>query len=269
MWCQLERGGCFVPVQVLPTEFNSEGEVIQGHWVLPMGAGPFPGICKFHGLPGSSDQVGGFATRLAEVGFAVLTFDFRGFRSSQGEWSLKGEVVDAYHAVSHLLASKYVKPDWVGVYAASYGGAVAVLAAAQDSRISAVCLRAPVFNTLEFVLSPVFQAGLVEFLRSAPDQMHGIADPVKRKRIIDGVIHESKTLNPISTIARMPPRPLFIITGDADQGIPVAGVQRLFDLAPEPKEMMVIPGADHNLSTPQSYEATVEAVQEWFLSQIS
>jgi len=258
-----------VTVQVLPTEFKSEGELIQGHWVLPKGEGPFPGICKFHGLPGSPDQVSGFASRFAEVGFAVLTFDFRGFRSSQGKWSLAGEVTDAHHAVSHLLASKYVKPGWVGVYAASYGGAVAVLAAAQDSRISAMCLRAPVFDTLDFALSPVFQAGLTELLRSAPDQMHGIADPIERKRTIDGVIHESKTLNPLSTIARMPPRPLFIITGDADQGIPVAGVRRLFDLAPEPKKMMVISGADHNLSTPQSYEATIAAVQEWFLSQIS
>jgi dipeptidyl aminopeptidase/acylaminoacyl peptidase len=258
-----------VTVQVLPTEFKSEGEEIRGHWVLPKGEGPFPGICKFHGLPGSPDQISGFATRLAEVGFAVLTFDFRGFRASQGEWSLAGEVTDAYQAVSHLRESEYVKPGWVGVYAASYGGAVAVLTAVQDSRISALCLRAPVFDTLEFARSPAFQMGLAELLRSAPDQMHGIADPEKRKRIIDGVIQESKTLNPISTIARIPPRPLFVITGDADQGIPVAGVQRLFDLAPEPKEMMVIPGADHNLSTPLAYEATVKAVQEWFLSQIS
>jgi hypothetical protein len=126
-----------------------------------------------------------------------------------------------------------------------------------------------VFDTLGFALSPVFQVSLTELHRSAPNQMHGIADAAERKRIIDGVIHESKTLNPISTIARMPPRPLFIITGDADKGIPVAGVCRLFDLAPEPKKMKIISGANHNLSTPQSYEATVEAVQEWFLSQIS
>lgn len=256
-------------VQIIPTSFQSEGEVIQGHFVLPTGKGPFPGICKFHGLPGSPDQVSGFATRLAQIGFAILTFDFRGFRASQGRWSLAGEVKDAYHAVSHLLTSKYTKADWVGVYGASYGGAVAVLAAIRDPRISALCLRAPVYDTLEFVLSPVFELGLTELLCTAPNQIHGITDPEERKVIIERVIHESKILNPINEIVKMSPCPLFVITGDADAGIPVEGVRRLFNRAPEPKELVVIEGADHNLSTPQAFEDTVGAVQNWFLSQIS
>ena len=256
-------------IQVFPTSFHSESEIIRGYFVIPKGKGPFPGICKFHGLPGSPDQVAGFATRLAEVGFAVLTFDFRGFRTSEGQWSLAGEVKDAFEAVSHLLASRYARPGWVGIYGASYGGAIAVLAAVRDERISAVCLRAPVYDTLEFALSPVFQVGLSELLQTAPTQMHGIANPILHKRIIDQVIQESHTLNPMQAIASMPPRPLFVITGDADLGIPVDGVRRLYDLAPNPKKLIVVPGADHNLSRPQAYEATVKAVQEWFLSQIS
>ena len=71
-------------VRLIPTEFESEGETIKGDFVLPSGAGPFPGICKFHGLPGGADQVSGLSTRLAESGYAVLTFDFRGFRRSEG-----------------------------------------------------------------------------------------------------------------------------------------------------------------------------------------
>ena len=255
-------------IQILPTSFQSESETIRGYFVVPKGKGPFPGICKFHGLPGSPDQVSGFATRLAESGFAVLTFDFRGFRTSDGQWSLAGEVKDAYEAVSHLIASQYVRPGWVGIYGASYGGAIAVLAAVRDERISAVCLRAPVYDTLEFALSPVFQAGLAELLRTGPDQMHGIANPIVRKRVIDAVIKESHSLNPMKVIGKMAPRPLFFITGDADFGIPVAGVRRLYDLAPDPKKLVIVEGADHNLSTPQAYEETVKAVQEWFLSQL-
>jgi dipeptidyl aminopeptidase/acylaminoacyl peptidase len=256
-------------VQVIPTSFQSESETLRGHFVVPKGKGPFPGICKFHGLPGSPNQVSGFANRLAEIGFVVLTFDFRGFRSSDGQWSLAGEVKDAYQAVSHLIASKYVTPGWVGVYGASYGGAVAVLTAVRDERIGAMCLRAPVYDTLEFALSPVFQAGLLELLQTAPEQMHGITDPNIRKRVIEQVIKESHPLNPMQAIATMSPRPLFIITGDADLSIPVEGVRRFYDLAPDPKKLVIVPGADHNLSTPQVYEETVKNVQEWFLSQIS
>ena len=52
-------------IEVQPTSFTSEGETLRGHFVLPQGTGPFPAICKFHGLPGSSDQISGIATRLA------------------------------------------------------------------------------------------------------------------------------------------------------------------------------------------------------------
>ncbi len=59
--------------RVYPTEFQFSGELLKGNFVKPPGTGPFPGICKFHGLPGSPDQVYGFAWQLALAGFAVLT----------------------------------------------------------------------------------------------------------------------------------------------------------------------------------------------------
>ena len=84
-----------VRVEVVPTEFTSDGENLRGNFLIPEGEGPFPGICKFHGLPGSMDQVGGVASRLAGSGFLVLTFDFRGFRSSEGIFTLAKEIKDA------------------------------------------------------------------------------------------------------------------------------------------------------------------------------
>ena len=80
-------------IRVLPTSFLSDNQKIIGDYVLPEGDGPFPGICKFHGLPGGPDQVGGIASELARNGFAVLTFDFRGFRRSEGLFSLKGRII--------------------------------------------------------------------------------------------------------------------------------------------------------------------------------
>ncbi|MFX1492159.1 MAG: alpha/beta hydrolase [Promethearchaeota archaeon] len=255
-------------IHVVPTSFISEGKTIRGHFVIPRGSGPFPGVCKYHGLPGSSDQVGGIASRLAEVGFAVLTFNFRGFRTSEGRFSLAGEVKDAQTAITHLRESKYITDDWIGVFGPSFGGAIAVLTASRDPRISAVCLRAPVYDTLEFVQSPIFDAGVQDLLRTAPNEMHGFTDPQERKRVIKQLIHESKTLNPMNEIAKIAPRPLFIITGDKDRGIPVEGVRRLFAKAREPKELVIIKGANHNLSNPLAYEQTTDAIIAWFKRQV-
>lgn len=255
-------------IQVIPTTFASEGEIIRGHFVLPKGSGPFPGICKYHGLPGSSNQVSGIASELAVAGFAVLTFNFRGFRTSEGRFSLAGEVKDAQTAITHLLESKYITGDWIGVFGPSYGGAIAVLAAVREPRISAVGIRAPVYNTLEFAQSPIFDAGVQDLLRTAPKEMHGLTDPQERKRIIEQLIHESKTLNPMTEIAKITPRPLFIITGDKDRGIPVEGVRRLFAKAQEPKELVIIKGANHHLSNPLAYEQTTDAIITWFKRQV-
>lgn len=250
--------------RVFPTEFQSDGELIKGTFVTPADPGPFPGICKFHGLPGSSDQVHGIAWQLALNGFAVLTFDFRGFRQSEGLFSLSGEVEDAGNAVTHLQESSLTTDDWVGVYGASFGGAVATLAAAQDQRISAVCLRAPVYDTAAFVRLPIFQHG-VEQLQ--PGQVHGIEDPQTRARMLEQLAEESVRLNPFNEIASIAPRPLFITTGDADKGIDVAGVQQLFEAAQEPKELVIVEGADHRLSNPAAYKATVKLVVSWFQAQ--
>jgi len=58
-----------------------------------------------------------------------------------------------------------------------------------------------------------------------------------------------------------------IIHGTDDVGIPLAGVKRLYELAGEPKDLVVVDGADHNLSDPRAYEITVNTIVEWFKKQ--
>jgi fermentation-respiration switch protein FrsA (DUF1100 family) len=256
-----------VKIRVVPTEFSSQGQTLRGNFVLPKSEGSFAGICKFHGLPGSSDQVGGFATRLAEEGFVVLTFDFRGFRSSEGQFSLAGEIKDAQAAVKHLFASGFASPEWVGLYAPSYGAAAAVFEAIRNPLITAVALRAPVYDTLAFATSPLVPAGIEELLRTRPNEMHGLSDPEIRKGITKQMIEDAKKYNPIDVIHKVAPCPLFVITGDVDKGVDLAGVKRFFDAAKEPKEMVVVPGADHNLSNPAAFEMTMEAIVAWYKHQ--
>jgi len=185
-----------VSFRVVPTQFISDSELLKGNFLVPEGENSFPGICKFHGLPGSPDQVSGIASRLAAAGFVVLTFDFRGFRSNGGLFSLANEVEDARNAVSYLLKLKQVMKDWVGVYGASYGGAVAVLAASEIQQIS--------------------------------------------------------------------PRPVLIITGDADKEIKLDGVRSFCDSAKQPKKLVVIEGADHELTNPEAFEESNETAVNWF-----
>ena len=256
-----------VGVRTVATEFTSEGETLRGNFVLPEGDGPFPGICKFHGIPGGPDQVSGLATELAKAGFAVLTFDFRGFRKSDGMFSLAREITDAPVAVTHLLKSEFTVDSWVGIYAASYGAAVAICSAAVDPRVSAICIRAPVYDTLWFAQTPMVPAGMKQIAATDPSQVHGIEDPEIQKRALVGMIEDGKKHNPMKEIAKLSPRPLLIIHGADDVGIDLAGVKRLYELAGEPKDLVVVQGADHELSNPVAYEVTMRTAVEWFTKQ--
>ena len=254
-------------VQIFPTEFTSEGETIRGHFVVPAGKGPFPGICKFHGLPGSPDQISGAATHLAKAGFVVLTFDFRGFRTSEGIFTLSGQIEDTKNAITHLLESDLTLESWSGIYAASWGAAVTVCTLAQDTRTNAICLRAPVFDTLWFSESPMIRPAMESIAESDPSQIRGIDDPKIQEEFHHRMIEDSKVYNPMNEISKISPRPLMIIHGTDDVGIPMAGVKRLYELAGEPKDLVIVEGADHNLSDPRAYEITVNTIVEWFTKQ--
>ncbi|TFG33859.1 alpha/beta fold hydrolase [Candidatus Thorarchaeota archaeon] len=254
-------------IEVILTSFTSNDETLHGNFVKPSGDGPFPGICKFHGLPGSSDQVHGIAMTFAEKGFLVLTFDFRGFRESEGFFSLSGEIDDAKAAVTHLLSSNMALREWVGVYGASFGGAVAVCSAAVDDRIKSVCVRAPVYDTEKFAFSDLAELVLHDIAFTAPNEMHGVRDLVKRRELLSRMKEEAKMHNPMKDIGHISPRPLFITTGDSDILIDVKGVRRLYEHAKDPKEMVVVKGADHNLSRDSARRETERGIIDWFMNQ--
>ncbi|WP_327269495.1 alpha/beta fold hydrolase [Streptomyces sp. NBC_01218] len=110
------------------------------------GGGRRPAVLLGHGFGGSKDDVRGEAEKLAADGYAVLTWSARGFGRSSGEIGLNdpdAEVADVSRLIDWLAARPEVMLDGegdprVGVTGASYGGAVALLAAGYDDRVDAV-----------------------------------------------------------------------------------------------------------------------------------
>ncbi|MBD3404833.1 MAG: alpha/beta fold hydrolase [Candidatus Lokiarchaeota archaeon] len=254
-------------INVVTTEFFSQKEMIRGHFVVPEKIKSPVGICKFHGLPGGPDQVGGIASDLARIGIPVLTFDFRGFRRSDGVFSLRGEIEDARNAVSHLIESEYTSASTVMVYGASFGGAIAVCSAARDTRITAICLRAPLYDTERYsraraIIPSIFK----EIEKESPDVMHGLDDEKTRNQMIDQLIEDAKEFNPMRDISKLAPRPVFITTGTDDEVIDVDGVKRLYHKAGNPKQLEIVQGADHRLSDMETKDITQKLVLNWFSS---
>ncbi|MFE9933348.1 alpha/beta fold hydrolase [Streptomyces sp. NPDC005533] len=118
------------------------------------GVGKRPAVLLGHGFGGSKDDVRAQAERLARDGYAVMTWSARGFGGSGGRIGLNDpdhEVKDVSRLVDWLAARPEVRLDAdgdprVGVAGASYGGAIALLAAGYDRRVDAIAPQITYWN---------------------------------------------------------------------------------------------------------------------------
>ncbi|MEV6366592.1 alpha/beta fold hydrolase [Micromonospora musae] len=122
----------------LDTTFYLPEEASPGHQV--------PAVLLAHGFGGTKESVRDDAEEFAGRGYAVLTWTARGFGRSGGEIHLDSpdyEVRDAQRLLDWLAARPEIRTDAtgdprVGVVGGSYGGALALLLAAQDRRVDAI-----------------------------------------------------------------------------------------------------------------------------------
>jgi ABC-2 type transport system ATP-binding protein len=107
---------------------------------------PAPAVLLAHGFGGTKESVRADAEDLADLGYAVLTYTARGFGRSGGQIHLDNpdyEVRDAQRLLDWLAERSDIRADApgdprVGVVGGSYGGALALLLAAQDRRVDAI-----------------------------------------------------------------------------------------------------------------------------------
>ena len=128
--------------------------VLDASFFTPAGTARVPAIMLAHGFGESKESVAAEARQLAQAGFAVLTWSARGFGASTGQTALDSpdyEIKDTEQLVTWLAHQPRVLLDRpgdprVGVAGASYGGGLALLAAAYDHRIDAIVPQLAWYN---------------------------------------------------------------------------------------------------------------------------
>ncbi|MGZ4435293.1 MAG: CocE/NonD family hydrolase [Trebonia sp.] len=135
-----------VRIAVLDGPHGDQHVLLDATLFTPAGPGKVPAILLAHGFGETKEAVRPQATQLARAGFAVLTWSARGFGASTGQIALDSpdyEVKDVEQLVSWLATQPRIALDRpgdprVGIAGASYGGGIALLAAAYDHRIDAI-----------------------------------------------------------------------------------------------------------------------------------
>ncbi|WP_067180077.1 alpha/beta fold hydrolase [Microtetraspora niveoalba] len=135
-----------VAVSVMDGPAGDQRVTLDATFFPPASGGKAPAVLLAHGFGGSKDDLRDEAARLAGRGYAVLTWSARGFGRSTGEIALNSpdyEVKDVRALVDWLARRPDVRLDAsgdprVGIAGGSYGGAIALMAAAYDDRIDAI-----------------------------------------------------------------------------------------------------------------------------------
>jgi len=203
----------------LPNEnvyFHAPGGPRLHAWFVPHAA-PRAVVLFAHGNGGNLSHRADLLRVLHDrLKVSTLAFDYRGYGRSEGKPSEQGVMDDARSAAAWLVERTGVRQTDLILYGESLGGAVVVdLAAAKGAR--ALVLENTFSNLTDTAAH--HYPWLKSLIRSRFDSTAKI-------KAYHG--------------------PLLQFHGDADTIIPIELGRRLFAAANEPKEFVMIKGADHN-----------------------
>ena len=211
---------------------SSSGSLLSG-WLLPA-SGP-AGIVLMHGRGGDRRSMLERAWFLQQAGYTALVFDFQANGESPGEHVTNGylESLDARAAVRYLRSKLGSKP--IGIVGYSLGGAAALLGPDGPLAVDAMVLEA-VYPTIEEATANRIR------LRLGP--WSGWLYPLFTWQFYLRLGIASEDLRPIDRIGKVR-CPLLVIAGGRDTRTTLEQSLRLFQAAPAPKRLWVVPGADH------------------------
>ncbi|HEY6359475.1 MAG TPA: protein-L-isoaspartate(D-aspartate) O-methyltransferase [Vicinamibacterales bacterium] len=211
---------------------TADGIELSG-WFLPApGSVPPATVIVFNGNAGNRAHRVELADALRKHGLQVLLMDYRGYGGNPGAPSERGLTEDGRAVYAYAAGRPDVDASRFVYFGESLGAAVAVGLASEHAP-AALILRSP-FTSLTEVGQHHYPFLPVRLL------LRDRFPSIDRVRIIDS--------------------PLLVIAGDRDRIVPIEQSRRLFDAALDPKELVVIAGADHNDHALLAGDEMVEAI---------
>lgn len=241
----LENTLIFIPLNYPDDDWNPKGIAIEdAHftaadgtklhgWYVPH-ENPTAVILFCHGNAGNvTHRIDAIRALHNHVGASVLVFDYRGYGRSEGKPDEPGVLADARAARAWLAERAGVAPERIVLMGESLGGAVAVDLAADGAR--ALIVESS-FSSMPDVAAYHYPWAPVRLL------MQTKFNSAKTIRSYHGPFYQSH--------------------GDHDSVVPLKFAKRLFDAANEPKQFLLVEGADHNDPRPLGYYDKLRAFLE-------
>lgn len=232
--------------------FPSLDGTVLSAWFVPAGQTDRPSVILLAGYGQDRASLLPQASYLHRADFNVLLLDVRGTGASAGTFTFgMKEPLDVRAAVSFVLKQADVDPQRVAVQGVSIGGAIAILAAARDPRITAVVAESA-FTSLDEMIADDFHR-----YTKLPLFPVGDAGIWVMQRVLGGSV---AAVDPLQAMPALSGRPILLIGDSEDAVSPPDSAARLYVAADDPKELWIIQGTQHAngyLVFPHRYEQHV------------
>jgi fermentation-respiration switch protein FrsA (DUF1100 family) len=202
-----------------------DGALLRG-WFLPATGERRGTVVHFHGNAQNLSSHVGLVSWLPAEGYDVLAFDYRGYGQSAGEPSRAGLVRDGRAALAYVRSRADVDEGRLLVFGQSLGGAVALATVGEGSPGG--------------VRGVAVDATFSAYQRMGNQALGGSWASYPLAWLLLSGEHD-----PADSLDRLPPTPLLVLHGDADEVVPFEEGERLFELASPPKRFVRVPRARH------------------------
>lgn len=195
---------------------TADGETLAAWW-LPGRAGA-PAVLFFHGNGGNLSLWSDVVLGIHAQGWSVLALDYRGYGLSSGSPTERGLYQDAEGLLLEYWNRRHRSGTRVIYWGRSLGATVAAYAASRRPP-DALVLESPIYSARSLVSGHplMWLPGLFMTYRFET-----------------------------AALLRDFQRPTLVVHGEDDTIVPLAQGRRVFDELPGEKQMVVVPGADHN-----------------------
>lgn len=223
-------------------DFKSGDSTALHGWFIPAKnktAATAKGTIVFsHGNAGSMSYHLGFCAWMAEAGYNVLLYDYRGFGKSGGSVGRRGMIDDVKAAFAYAASRPDIDANRLISFGHSLGGAQSVTALGE---FHVKGLRAIIID-------------------GAFASYRGMA------RIIGGQLGESLVtdeLAPKDFVKKLPHVPFLVVHGENDEVVPVSQGLQLYEAAAKPKTLFEVKSGKHGTSLSDNDGAYRKKLMVW------
>lgn len=198
-----------------------EQDRVHGWWIPSLEA-KAPVLLYFHGNGSNNGDLVDLALTFHKLGLSVLLIDYRGYGKSSQIFPNETRVYqDAAAAWQYLTKIRQINPKKIVVYGHSLGGAIAIELATKHPEMAGLITE----GTFTSIKNMVIHDKLLSIFP------------------LDWLI--TQHFDSITKIKSLQV-PLLMFHGTEDEIIPILMAKKLYASAPQPKQLVIIPEANHS-----------------------